>query len=59
MIGNAAGGSFGSAITTFFSMNKGVLMSAAKGGAVGALTGLIQYGLEESLRAGNDCGCGE
>ncbi|HEY5972301.1 MAG TPA: RHS repeat-associated core domain-containing protein [Pseudoxanthomonas sp.] len=58
VIGNAAGASFGSAVTTFFSMNKGVLMSAAKGGGVGVVTGAIQYGLEEALRAGNDCGCG-
>ena len=55
IIGNAAGSSFGSAITTFFSMNKGVFMSAAKGGGIGAVAGLIQYGIEELLRRGNDC----
>lgn len=59
VVGNAVGASFGSAVTTFFSANKGILMSTAKGGGVGAVTGLIQYGLEEALRAGNDCGCGQ
>src|SRR5690606_4222553 len=59
VVGGAAGGSFAGGISTFFSMNKGVLMSAAKGGGVGAVTGLIQYGIEETLRAGNDCGCNQ
>ena len=59
VVGNAVGGSFASGVATFFSANKGALMSAAKGGGVGAVTGLIQYGVEETLRAGNDCGCGE
>lgn len=32
-------------------------MSAAKGGGVGAVAGLIQYGIEAGLRAGNECPC--
>lgn len=57
VIGSAAGATFSGAISSFFTNNGKILVTTAKGGGVGAAAGLIQYGLEEALRAGNDCGC--
>ena len=58
VIGNASGSGFATGLATFLANNRGVLASAARGGGVGAVAGLLQYGVEETLRAGNDCPCG-
>lgn len=59
VVGSTVGGSAASVITSFFSANKSSLLRAARsGGGIGAAVGLTQAGLEEALRAGNDCKCG-
>lgn len=60
-VGGASGGSLG-AVITGYARNvpwTKITRSAVKGGAVGLAIGVVQTGLEDAIRAGNDCDCGK
>jgi RHS repeat-associated protein len=57
--GGATGGTLGAVISGYLKGIKpsAILKGGLKGEAVGVVVGLLQTGLEDAIRAGNECGC--